>query len=192
MCDNSSKEANYTFTEKRMNKRKRNVIKLFAVSVTILIILGICGLVAYNSGYIPIKRFMAVKEPIGEADEINIDEHINKHPEIREFPYLDKIKYKVYGTNRSIDAVANDYKRQLGKEGYKVLYEGTAYKDEIPFQYYGFLKGLTGVGIVITSDENITLNYETLVLYTTGSAFDYREIIRWYKENNDLIGDIYL
>jgi hypothetical protein len=192
MWDNSSKEANYTFTEKRMNKRKRNVIKLFAVSVTILIILGICGSVAYNSGYIPIKRFMAVKRPIGEADEINIDEHINKHPELKEFPYLDKIKYKVYGTNRSTDTVSKDYKRQLGKEGYKVLYEGKAYKDEIPFQYYGFLKGLTGVGIVITSDENITLNYETMVLYTTGSAFDYREILRWYKENNDLIGDIYL
>ncbi len=192
MWDNSSKEANYTFTEERINKRKKNFIKLFAVSVIIIIFLGICGSVAYNSGYIPIKRFMAVKRPIGEAEEINIDEHMNKHPEIREFPYIDKIKYKVFGTNRSINAVANDYKKKLGNEGYKVLYEGVAYKDEIPFQYYGFIKGLTGVGIIITSDENVTLNYETMVLYTTGSAFDYREILRWYKDNDDLIGDIYL
>jgi len=181
MWDNSANKTNH-------NKKKN--IKIFAASIIIIIFLGIFGSVAYNAGFVPIKRFMEVKQPIGEAEEINIDEHLYKHPEIRNFPYIDKFKYKVYGINRTVDAVSNDYKSQLEDEGYKLLYEGVAYKDEIPLKYYGFLKGLTGVGIVITDDENITLGYETMVLYTTGNALDYRKIFNWYKENNDLIVDI--
>ena len=48
----------------------------------------------------------------------------------------------------------------------------------------------TGVGIIITDDETVTLNYETMVLYTTGSALDYREILTWYKNNIDMIEEI--
>jgi len=184
------READNTFNEQKLKRRRKTIIQLMAISITIMIFLGFCGSIAFNAGYIPITEFMDVKEPDGDADEINIDEHMHKHPEIRKLPFIDKLKYKVYGTNRSIDTVANDYKKMLKNDGFKVLYEGTAYKEEIPFRYYGYLKGFTAVGIVMTSDENITLNYETMVLYTTGSAFDYREILNWYKENVDFLDEI--
>jgi hypothetical protein len=192
MADNSSKVAKYIKYKEKCDRRKKNIFKIFSIFVITIIIVGICGSVAYNSGFIPIKSFMTIKKPIGDSEEINIDEHIYKYQQLKDFPYIDKIKYKLYGTNRTLNAVANDYKKQLSDEGYKVLYEGVAYKDDISFQYYGFLKGITGVGIIITSDENITLNYETMVLYTTGNAFDYRDIFRWYKQNKDEVGDIYL
>jgi len=190
MWDNSYGGENYSSYEEKFNKRKENIIKLIVVFFVIIIIVGIFSSVAYNEGYIPLKRFMSVKKPMGSAEEINIDEHIDKHPEIKKIPYLDKFKYQVFGINRSIDDITNEYKRKLGNEGYNLLYEGVAYKDEIPLYYYGFIKGLTGVGIVITSDENVTLNYETMVLYTTGSIIDYRNILAWYKENNDFISEI--
>jgi hypothetical protein len=190
MRDNSSNHNNYKFSEERLIRRKKRIIKLFAISIIIIFFIGIFGSVVYNAGYVPIKRLLIVKKPIGESDEIDIDEHINKYPEIKKFPYIDKLKYKVYGTNKSLKNVANDYKIKLGEEGYNILYEGVAYKDEIALHYYGFLKGITGVGIVITSEESVALNYETMVLYTTGNAFDYRNILNWYKENSDIIGDI--
>ena len=192
MRDNSLRGTNHAFSENGLNHRNKKFVKIFVVSIAVIIILGIFSSVVYNAGYIPIKRFMEVKKPIGEADEINIDEHINKHPEIRNFPHIDKLKYKVFGTNRSIEDISEDYKNKLRNEGYKLLYEGVAYRDEIPFEYYGLIKGLTGVGIILTCDENVTLNYKTMVLYTTGSVLDYRKILNWYKKNNDIIGDIYL
>lgn len=192
MWDKITEDTNLTFNQERKNKRKKNIIKIFGISIIIIIIVGIGSSVVYNAGYIPITRFMEVRRPIGDAEEINIDETINKHPEIRNFPYFDKLKFKVFGTNRSLDAVASDYKQKLKEEGFKVLYEGTAYKEEIPFKYYGYIKGYTGIGIIITSDKNVTLNYETMVLYTTGSAFVYRDIFRWYRQNDDIIGDVYL
>ena len=190
MWDNKYNEANQSFNSDKLNKRNRRIIKIFAVSIIVIIFLGIFGSVVYNAGYIPIKRFMPVKSPLGEADEIDIDEHLYKHPEIKNFPYIDRLKYKIFGTNKSIDAVANDYKKQLKDEGYNLLYNGEAIRRDIPFRYYGYLKGITGVGIIITDDETVTLNYETMVLYTTGSALDYREILTWYKNNIDMIEEI--
>jgi len=192
MWDKISEDTNHTFNKERENKRKRNIMKLLAISLLIIILLGIFGSVVYNAGYVPITRFMDVKKPVGNSEEININEHLNKHPEIRDFPYFEKLKYKVFGTNISLDAVANDYKQKLKNEGFKLLYEGIAYREEIPFSYYGYLKGFTGVGIIITSNENVTLKYKTMVLYTTGSAFVYRDILNWYKQNDDIIGDINL
>jgi hypothetical protein len=191
MRDNISRGSNYYFSEEESIRRKNRFLKIFAVSIIVIIILGVFGSVVYNAGYIPIKRFMDVKKPVGDYDEINIDEHIYKHPEIRKFPYLDKIKYKVFGTNKQINVVANDYKEKLEKDGFKLLYDGVAYKDDIPLQYYGYLKGLTGVGIIITDDENVTQDYETMVLYTTGNALDYRKILNWYRKNSDMVTDIY-
>lgn len=189
MWDKISRDTNQTFYKERLKNRRRNIVKLLIIFISITILLGICGSIAYNAGFIPIKEFLEVQEPIGDAEEIDIDEPIKKYPEIKDIPYIDKLKYKIYGTNESIDAVANDYKIKLENNGYRVLYEGKVYKKEIPFQYYGFLKGFTAVGIIMTSDKNVSLNHKTMVLYSTGSAFDYRNLIMWYKANEGLFDD---
>ena len=61
MRDNKYSEINHNFDQDRRLCRKKKIIKIFAVSITIIIILGIFGSVVYNAGYIPIKRFMDVK-----------------------------------------------------------------------------------------------------------------------------------
>ena len=164
-------------------------MKLLAIFFSIAVLLGICGSIAYNAGYIPIKQFLEIQQPIGDAEEISIEEPIKNYPEIKDVPYIDKLQYKIYGTNNSIDTVANDYKEKLENDGYRILYEGIVYKKEIPLQYYVFLKGFTAVGIIMTSDKNVTINHKTIVLYSTGNAFDYRNLIMWYKANEALFED---
>jgi hypothetical protein len=175
-----SKDENHTFNKKTGYNRRRNIVKVFALLVTVLL-LGIGGFVSYNAGFIPIKELLETQEPIGKAEEINIDEYMDEYPEIENIPNLDKLKYKAYGTDESIDAVANDYKQKLENDGYSIKYEGTVYKRGIPFQCYGFLKRFTAVGIIMTSDANVTFGHETRVLYTTGSVFDYREIMNFMQ-----------
>jgi hypothetical protein len=153
-------------------------------------LLGIFGSFAYNAGFIPINEFLEIQEPIGKTEEIDINESLNKYPEIKDVPYIDKLKYKIFGSDEPLDDVANDYKNKLKNKGYRVLYEGIVYRKEIPFQYYGFIKGFTAVGIIMTSDKNVSLNHETMVLYSTGSAFDYRNLIMWYKANENYLEDM--
>jgi len=184
-----SKETNHTFNEQRVNNRRRNIVRVLALLVSITALLGIGGFAAYNAGFIPIKELLEIQEPIGNAEEINIDEPMDKYPEIKSIPYIDKLKYKVYGVDESMDAVANDYQKKLENNGYSVKYEGIIYKRGTPFQYHGFLKGFTAIVIIMTSDGNVSFGHETMVLYTTGSVFDYREIIAWLKENEDFLGN---
>lgn len=190
MQDKKSRGINLTYYNRRLKKRRRNIMKFLVIFFSIIISLSICGSIAYNAGFIPIKNFLEIQKPIGKVEEIDIDKSLEKYTEIKDIPYIDKLKYKLYGTDKTIDAVANDYKKKLEKEGYQSLYEGIVYKKDIPFQYYGFLKGFTAVGIIITSDKNITLNHETMVLYSTGSTFDYRNLLMWYKGNESLFEDL--
>jgi len=190
MLDKISRDINLTYYNKRLKNRRKNIMKFLIIFFSIILLLGICGSITYNSGFIPIKKFLEIQKPIGKAEEIDIDEPMKKYPEIKNIPYIDTLKYKVYGTDKTIDAVADDYKGKLEKEGYQSLYEGIVYKKDIPFQYYGFLKGITAVGIIMTSDKNISLNHETIVLYSTGSAFNYRNLLMWYKANEGLFEDL--
>ena len=190
MWDKISRDKNQKLYKKRSKIHRRNIMKLLAIFISIIVLLGIFGSIAYNAGFIPVKEFLEVQEPIGKAEEINIDEPMKKYPKLKDIPYIDKLKYKVYGTDEPLDVVANDYKEKLENDGYHVLYEGIIYREETPFQYYGFIKGFTAVGIIMTSYKNVSLNHTTMVLYSTGSAFDYRNLIMWYKANENFLDDM--
>jgi hypothetical protein len=187
MWDKKFRQAKETFNEEILKKRNKNIFRLFIIFISIAIVVGICSSIAYNSGFVPIVQLLEVKEPIGEAEEIDIDDQFNKYPKIREIPFIDKLKYRVYGTDKSMESVADNYIEKLENEGYRLLYDGIVYRDEIPYYYYGFLKGFTAVGIIMTSDKNVSLNHETMVLYTTGNALDYRNLLRWYKLNENYL-----
>ena len=180
-----SKEENRTFNEKTSYNRRRKTVKVLALLVTVL--LGIGGFVTYNAGFIPIKELLEIQEPIGNAEEINIDEPMDKYPEIKNIPHIYKLKHRLYRTDVSMDAVANDYQKKLEDNGYTLKYDGIIYYKGIPFQYYGFLKGFTMIGIIMTSAENVSFGHETMVLYTTGSVFDYNRIITSLKEEEFFI-----
>ena len=146
-------------------------------------LIGTGGFVAYNAGFVPINEFLEVQKPAGTAVELNAGKFMDECPEFENIPNLDKIKYKIYGTNESISSVVTEYKQKLEKEGYSVKYNGTVYAGEMSFQYYGFLKGITAVGVIMTSDANRISGYETVVLYAIGNVFDYKEIIDWYRRS---------
>jgi hypothetical protein len=143
-----------------------------------MIILSIF-LIAYHLGYIPIG--LSVIEPIGNAKTVDVDNLIDEFPSIVDMPNLDKLEYKAYDTDASVgDVVANYHNRLIG-EGYSSKYSGTVELDGVPFEVNGYLKGLTAVGI-LTTDE-ITENYDSLVIYATGNALDFRDILDWYQSN---------
>ena len=179
----TSKEINHTYNEKRLNNRQRNIIRVLGLLVSIIVLLGIGGFVAYNAGFVPINEFLEVQKPAGTAVELNAGKFMDECPEFENIPNLDKIKYKIYGINESISSVVTEYKQKLEKDGYSVKYNGTVHAGEMSFQYYGFLKGITAVGIIMTSDANRISGYETVVLYTIGNVFDYKEIIDWYRRS---------
>jgi hypothetical protein len=183
----TSKEINHTYNKKRLNNRQRNIIRVLVLLVSIIVLLGIGGFVAYNAGIIPIKELLEIKEPIGSAEEININKTIDKYPEIKNIPYIYKLKHELYRTDVSMDAVANDYQKKLEDNGYTLKYDGIISYKGIPYQYYGFLKGFIMIGIIMTSAENVSFGHETMVLYTTGSVFDYNRIITWLKEEEFFI-----
>jgi len=156
-------------------------IKIVVAAVIILSIVGAIGSLAYSAGFIPITGFLDINTPPGTYSELNTNELIENYPEVNDMPNLDKIKYKAYGTDGSVESIASYYQEKLEKEGYKLLREGTLHLDGKTFQYYGFLKGLTVVGILLTPDAENETGYGTMVVYTTGSALDYQEILNWYE-----------
>lgn len=148
----------------------------------LLICFAIIGVVvssSFNAGFIPVKSFLEIKEPIGNAQEINVEESIERYSlPIKEIPTFENVKYKIYGTNQGKSVIEADYKDELKSEGYELKYSGTQNIKGFDITYYGFIKGLTAVVILTTSDDIYLDEYETLVLYSTGSVFDYAEILR--------------
>jgi len=162
-------------------KNNRKKLKIVVAIILILSIVGAIGSLAYSAGFIPLVGFLDVTEPPGYYVELNTEDFIEQYPEINDMPNLDKIKYKAYGSDESVDYIANYYKEKMEKEGYKLIQEGTAYLDGKNFLYYGFLKGLTAVGILLASGADQAISHNTMVIYTTGSALDYKEILDWYQ-----------
>jgi len=103
--------------------------------------------------------------------------------EIITLPNLDKITYQGYGTDATADIVYNEYKTDLVSEGYTIKYEGTGFMGSKSFQYIGFLKGITAVGIIISSDAIEETGHETAIMYMTGNGFDFIPILDWYQSN---------
>lgn len=145
--------------------------------------------VAHDAGYVPVKEFMETEEPVG-YQQVCSECVINNIPEYQtvkdEIPNLEKIKYEFYISTSNYLEIIQDYKDQLKNDGYKLEYQGEKIVKNITIHYAGFIKGLTAVGIAITSGEEF--NYpeaESIVLYTTGNVLDYKEIYNWYINESD-------
>lgn len=178
------KKNNYSINEKNVDNHQRNVVRYLTLLMIIMLLLRIGLIVLYNGGFISVREFQTIQEPIGTIQEINIEEHLDKFPEIKNMSNINELKYKAYITNESIYNVFNNYNERLENDGNKLIYEGIINNGGISYHYYGFLKGFTLIGIIMTSTSNISYGYETMVLYTVGNIFNYREIIELYRANN--------
>ena len=164
--------------QKPIKKRgKRKIIALGIILLTFLIVF----IVLVYTGFLPL--FLQSKEPIGNAEEITIESYLEENPELAEMPNLDKIETSAFGTDESTTNIKNDYKDRLQEEGYSIEYEDTMELYGKTYEVLGFLKGLTAVGILITSDTSGETNYESEVIYATGNALDFQEILDWYQNN---------
>jgi hypothetical protein len=164
--------------QKPIKKRgKRKIIALGIILLTLLIVF----IILLYAGFLPL--FLQSKEPIGNAEEITIETYLEKNPELAEMPNLDKIETSAFGTDASVNNILDDYKEKLQNEGYSLEYEDTMDLYGKTYEVLGFLKGLTAVGILITSDTSGETNYESEVIYATGNALDFQEILDWYQSN---------
>jgi len=165
-----------------MDKQKlRNILlKRKAIIFTILILLPIISIfILYINGFIPIG--LNAKPPIGDVEQIKVEEYIEKNPELSDLPEYDNILYKIFSTDKTIAAVLEDYKEKLQNEGYTLKYEGSGNFTGKNFKYVGYLKGITAVGIIVYSENSEESGYKTMVLYLTGNAFDFKPLLEWYQ-----------
>lgn len=160
---------------------KRKTANFLVKCAAVLIVVGAIGGVAYNAGFLPIKELLSVKEPVGSSVPLDVDSYMAAYPELAEIPNLNRIKYEAFGTDESTSVVISEYTQQLEAEGYHLEYEGTTEMGGNSFRFVGFLKGLTAVGIISIDDPTEDVGHDTVVLYATGNAFDFKEILDWYQ-----------
>ena len=169
-----------------MDKQKlRNIFfKRKTIKFIILILIPIVSIIIlYVNGFIPIG--LSAKPPIGNIERIQVEKYIEKNPELSDLPDYDNILYEIYGTNKQIAVVLDNYKEILQNEGYTLKYEGSGHFKDKNFTYVGYLKGITAVGIIVTSEASEEFGYKTVVLYMTGNAFDFKPLLNWYQEKFD-------
>ncbi len=175
-------KSNYTY--KKQNFNQKNYKRIFSIFTIICIMISSISFIAFDTGYLPVKAFLPVKEPVGTIGSIEIDNFIEEYKKITDIPDIEDLKYKIYISEATPDNIIQNYQYQLENEGYKLKYRGITTKKGIEFEYYGFAKGITAIGLLITDEIDQLVSQKTTILYTTGSVFDYKDIISWYKANN--------
>lgn len=113
--------------------------------------------------------------------EKNLEQDTQEVPELNYIKALDKIKYEIFTTDATINTVISNYKNELKKDGYKLEYNKIKTTKGIKVHCLGFTKNLLAVGIMITDDARDILKQETVVIYSTGSVFEYQELMQRYK-----------
>jgi len=169
-----------------MDKQKLRIIffKRKKIKYTILLIIPIVSIIfLYVNGFIPIG--LSVKPPIGSIERIKVEKYIEKNPELSDLPDFNNILYEIYGTDELITIVLDNYKEILLNDGYSLKYEGAGFFKGKNFSYVGYLKGITAVGIIVSSETSEEFGYETVVLYMTGNAFDFKPLLDYYQEKFD-------
>ncbi len=164
------------------HSRKHRVMKIAGISVVVVLIVGSAGVIAFNAGFLPINEFLTIKEPAGSAVSLPVAGYMQAYPELAQIPNLDHIKYEAFGTDASVTTVFAEYEDQLAAEGYHREYQGTGEFGDISFEFAGYLKGLTAVGIIALSGAADYVGHDTVVFYTTGNALEFQAMLDWYED----------
>ncbi len=171
----------YSF-KKRKNKK---MIKIFLSIFIILSLILSIFLISYIMGYIPILTFLETKAPIGNPVEISKYEIQSNFPEFNNIKGLEKIKYCFYKSDATIKNIKNNYQERLKNEGYSLLIDGSKTINGNTFFYYGYIKGFTAVAFILSNDFSDIIGENTLVFYSTGSVFDFKDILGNINDFNE-------
>jgi len=172
-------------TNFKPKKQKKGLKYYVSIAVVFLLFITVFS-TTFNAGYIPIDQFLEIKEPSGNAREISYMQVKEKYPIVDSIPEIKTVKHKLFGTDNTISNVADDYEKELINQGYKLEYCGNTDIKGINVHYYGFVKGITAVVILMTSDDVGVANTETIVLYSTANVFTYKSIIEKYSYRFDI------
>jgi hypothetical protein len=172
MVENNNDTTENTISKKRKSRKLISIAIIFILISSIFLYLNL-------TNYLPFLS--ETKQPVGDIELINTQKYIEEYPELGEMPNLDKINYKAWKTDSTVEQVIDSYKQDLSKGGYNLQYENTIEFAGKEYYVLGYLKGLTAVGILISSDTNLDDDYDSEVLYATGNALDFKEILDWYK-----------
>lgn len=157
---------------------KKKSRRLLSVLIVVIIISSIFLYLNLTS-YLPFLS--ETRQPVGNINPINTQKYIEEYPELAEIPNLDKIRYNAWKTDSTVEQVVNSYKKDLMRDGFNIKYENTLVFNGKEYRVLGLLKGLTAVGILVSSDYDYADIYESEVLYITGNALDFKEILDWYN-----------
>jgi len=151
--------------------------------VSIILIAGI-GITGYliSEDYIPV--FLDTEEPLAVSSHASITDYEKRYqPFIQQIPGIDKITYEVYVSRATAEEIMTDYYEKLTSKGYRyqVNYSGIKIAEGIQITFESYLKGGTAVVIAMTAAVNLDIEGRTIVLYTTGAAWDYERIYEWYS-----------
>jgi len=172
------------------------------VAVAIIVMSGCGGYVAVNQGYVPVKDLMgtglttlSVVAPPGNYTIVTKEQIRQQYPEIAarvatQMPHYNEILVGMYVANDSLELIGAYYNTYLFSRGYACEASGNLIVGDveplgkIPIFYYGYTKGITAVGIVMSD----AIPGKTLVLYTTGYAQYYNDIISWLQGQKIALG----
>jgi len=170
---------------KSFMKRKKS--KKFYVSLfSIFIIFTAALLTSYNAGFVPIDILLDIKEPSGVVSEVSYAKIKNYYPITESIPDINNIKHKIFQSSEEISVIVDNYANELTKEGYSLKYSGVKGIKGIDVHYYAYIKGITAAVILLTKEKLDIFNSNTLVLYSTGNVFSYKDIVNKYSNNLDL------
>ena len=170
----------YRKTNKKISTKPKSAKRRIETIGALCIVLLILCASGYQAGFTPLKSLLKVYEPIGVTGEINIDDCVDMIPAIANTPSIDKLKHKLFTSDRSVNEIALNYKQRLEKKGYKLEYVGKETIRGVTVDYFGFVRGITAVGIIMAEDGANMFGSGTFVLYSTGGIFAYKELIDQY------------
>ena len=163
--------------------------KIAVVGIILLISIGAIVVVAVDQDYVAVNLMgmdnLDLHEPIGSYSQFDVDDFIEQYPllndEIQKIPHVNDIKKGIYVTKYSADDVLDDYHDTLTDLGYGLQKHGhTVFV--FPFNYRGYVKFGTAVGILVT---DAIPGSDTLVLYTTGYSLHYNDIANYFEEERN-------
>lgn len=163
--------------------------KIVGIIIILLISVSAIVAVAIDQDYVAVNLMgvtnLETHEPIGSYNEIDIDDFVESYPllydEFVKIPHINDIKKSIYLTRYSADVVMDAYHNELTDLGYSLQkYGHTVFA--FPFNYRGYVKFGTAVGILVT---DAVPSFDTLVLYTTGSSLRYQDISNYFKEKQN-------
>jgi len=157
-----------------------HIVGILAVA-TIIGSIGAGVYVAEEQGYIPTEKNLQIIEPLGYKEISSTSLEHRFQSILDEIPNYHKLKKKIYISDYNTQEISLDYKQKLEADDYTEYTNGKRRYQDIEINYYGFLKGISAVGLVIVPGDDVGYPTESVILYTTGNALDYKEILDWYN-----------